>query len=139
MNLDDKGFASAEFIFVTLIVLVLIGGLVTLVSNETHQAQTGDIGKARIAGEEIAEAINTAYINGNGYSVDINFPSDFSFTANITSISSEWYVVVFPGIQPGSNVTIKVIAKNFKSNYTINSNQRYRIINNNSQIVINTL
>ena len=75
MKMDENGFASAELIFVTLIVIVIVGGLVTFISTETNQNQTGNLGQARVLGENVAEVVNTVYTNGPGYTIKLNIPS----------------------------------------------------------------
>ena len=72
MNFDNKGQASAEFIFVTLIVILIIGGMVSLIGGTQDQTQSANVGAARIMGEKIAATVNTVYINGNGYSIDLD-------------------------------------------------------------------
>ena len=69
---DDKGQASAEFILITIIVIIVIGGLLSVISSNQDKTLTGDVGGARVMGEKIAETVNTVYINGNGYSIDLD-------------------------------------------------------------------
>lgn len=71
MRFDDRGMATAELIFATFIALVVIGAMLSMISDEVNQSQVGNLGEARISGENIAEALNTVYINGNGYSAII--------------------------------------------------------------------
>ena len=72
MFLDNKGQASAEFIFITLIAVIVIGSLVSVIGSNQAKTQAGDVGAANIMGQKIAETVNTAYINGNGYSLTLN-------------------------------------------------------------------
>ena len=72
MFLDNKGQASAEFIFITLIAVIVIGSLVSVIGSNQAKTQVGDLGAATVMGQKIAETVNTAYINGNGYSLTLN-------------------------------------------------------------------
>ena len=134
MYIDNKGQASAELIFVTLIVLIIIGGIVTMINGEMDKTQTGNIGNARMMGEKIAEAVNTVYINGNGYSIYIDTPQeeDLKLTADINSTG---YVTVFSG---GENISIKLVSRNV-NNITMVNNQRYQIKNFNGTIIISSV
>jgi len=88
MELDNRGLASAELLFVMLIALIIIGGMVSLINSRMANTQTGELGVARIEGEKIATAIDTAYKNGKGYSIDISFPTGenfVDFTADVTT------------------------------------------------------
>jgi hypothetical protein len=133
MRLDDKGMATAELLFVTLIALIIIGAMLSLVSNELNQEQIGILGESRISGENIAEALNTVYTNGDGYSVVIRLDPDPAFTAVIESSGSSSNLTVFSS---GKNVTISIIPKQFNSSYTLNSGKNYQITNTNGTIGI---
>ncbi|HMK54499.1 MAG TPA: hypothetical protein VK444_06930 [Methanobacteriaceae archaeon] len=136
MVLDNKGLASAEFLFVTLIVLIIIGGMVTLVGNMMNNTAIGDLGVARIQGEKIATAINTAYINGNGYSIDIRFPQGENYVNFTATVNSTGYVTIYyPNKTP---IDIKLVTNNIYQPYTLYSNSSYRI-KNNGTITITTI
>ncbi|MBI4813342.1 MAG: hypothetical protein HY802_03140 [Methanobacterium sp.] len=126
MKLDDKGFATAELLFVTLIALVIIGSMLSLVSNQINQQQIGSLGESRITGETIAEAINTVYNNGAGYSVTIHLDPDPAFTAMIGSAGNSSNLTIF---NSGKNVSIPLIPKRFNSSYNLSSGNSYQIIN----------
>ncbi|MCE7698370.1 MAG: hypothetical protein K8E24_005880 [Methanobacterium paludis] len=132
MYLDNKGFASAELILVTLIVIIMIGGIVTMINGEMDKTQTGSVGEARMMGEKIAEAVNTVYINGNGYSIylDTSQENDLVFTADLNSTG---YVTVFYG---GQQIHIKMVPKNI-TDFTMVNNKRYQIKNVNGTVNIN--
>jgi len=126
MKLDNKGMATAELLFVTLIALVIIGAMLGLVSTGINNQEIGSLGESRIAGETIAEAINTAYMNGNGYSVTIRLDPDPTFTAEIGSVGNSSTLTIY---NSGKNVTIPIIPKRFNSSYTLSSGKDYQIIN----------
>ena len=133
MKLDNKGIATAELLFVTFIALVVIGAMLSLVSTGINNQQVGSLGESRIAGETIAEALNTAYINGDGYSVTIHLDPDPAFTAEIISASNSSTLTIY---NSGKNVTIPIIPKRFNSSYTLSSGKGYQIINIDGNITI---
>ncbi|KAF5042549.1 hypothetical protein DSECCO2_511440 [anaerobic digester metagenome] len=126
MKLDNKGMATAELLFVTLIALVVIGAMLGLVNTGINNQEIGSLGESRIAGETIAEAINTAFINGDGYSVTIRLDPDPVFTAEIDSNGDTSNLTIY---NSGKNVTIPIIPKRFNSSYTLNSGENYQISN----------
>lgn len=105
-----------------------------MINGEMDKTQTGNIGNARMMGEKIAEAVNTVYINGNGYSIYIDTPQeeDLKLTADINSTG---YVTVFSG---GENISIKLVSRNV-NNITMVNNQRYQIKNFNGTIIISSV
>ncbi|BDZ68436.1 hypothetical protein GCM10025860_18840 [Methanobacterium ferruginis] len=133
MNLDNKGIASAELLFVTLIALVIIAAMLNLVGNEMNQEQIGNLAESRITGETIAEAINTVYINGDGYSITIHMDPDPSFTAIVLSDGNFSNLTIFSS---GKNVTIDLIPPSFNDTYNLTSGKSYIITNTDGNIGI---
>jgi uncharacterized protein (UPF0333 family) len=133
---DDKGQFSAEFILISLIVLIILGGLISLVGSTMDKTQTADSGGARIMGEKIAETINTAYVSGNGYSIDLDLRTmnqelsssgnPFSFTATLTNTSNGYVVAV---TNSGFTSSVSVIPRKFTGLSTMNNNQLYHVKN----------
>lgn len=82
--MDDKGVLSADLLFATLIAVLIIVGMVGLVESELSKTQIGELGKARMVGERVAEAINTVYVNGPGYEVNLTLPSG-AYTINVNN------------------------------------------------------
>ncbi len=142
---DNKGQASAEFIFVTLIVIIIIGGLVSTIGSTQNKTQTGDLGGARVMGEKIAETVNTVYINGNGYAIDMNLTTlnqsmtstayPFGFTASISNSSGRGVVTVTSG---GSSVGVNLIPMKFNGTSNLDNNNLYHVKNINGTIQITT-
>lgn len=132
--MDNKGFATAEFLFVTLIILVIMTSMVALIGSTMDKTQTGSLGEARMMGEKIAEAVNTVYINGNGYTVYIDTPpeSDFKFNATFTKTG---YLTVST---PNHDIDIKLVSSNIKDSGSIliKNSKRYKITNINGTIEI---
>jgi hypothetical protein len=129
MDLDNRGFASAEIIFVTLIALIVMGGMVTLISSEMDKTQIGNLGQARILGEKVATTINTAYANGKGYSIDLSIPATPVVTISVNNVTPGYVNVT----NAGKSIAIKLIAQNVTS-YTLTSNSKYHVINDGSTI-----
>lgn len=139
---DDKGQASAEILFVTLIAVIIIGGFISTISSSQDKTQTGDIGGARALGEKIASTVDTVYVNGNGYTIDLDLrtlnqalstPTDpYNFTATLSNANG---LVVNSG---SSTVTLNVIPKKFNGTLVLNNNGYYHITNVNGTIQITT-
>ena len=134
--MDEKGQASAELILVTLIVIVITAGLVNFISNETNQNQTGNLGQARMTGENIAEVVNTVYDNGPGYTINLTLPATPPLRVYVTNNTPSITVVC-----NGQNININVIPTNIQTNLTsltnINTtNLTYTVKNINGAIVI---
>lgn len=128
MSLDNKGLASAELLFASLIFLIIAGSFLNLANSEMDITKTGELGKARLIGEKVAGAINTVYINGNGYSANITLPKDPNYKIYINSTG---FINVEYSKQ---NVTIKILPVNKTQNIAMTPNQRYIIKNNNGTI-----
>jgi len=128
MTLDNKGLASAELIFVTLLFLIIAASFLNLANSEMDITQTGDLGKVRLVGEKIAETVNTVYINGNGYSANLTLsatPNYKAYVNNTGFINMEYN---------NKNVTIKILPANKVQTVTMTQNQRYIVKNNNGTI-----
>jgi uncharacterized protein (UPF0333 family) len=132
MFLGNKGQISAELLFVTLIFLIIMGSLISLVSSEMDKTQTGELGKARILGEKIAETLNMVYQNGNGHSIILNLPNDFDFTAYV---NNSGYVTVN---YKGQVLNVKFIPKDIQA-VTMQPNQIYKVLNDNGTIKFSLL
>ncbi|AEG18070.1 hypothetical protein [Methanobacterium paludis] len=133
--MDEKGFASAELIFVTLIVIVIVGGLVTSISNETNQNQTGNMGQARMTGENIAETVNTVYTNGPGYTIKLNIPSTPNLNVCVSNSTDSLTVLLLNNQNVSiGQVTINLIPTNIQTK-NLTSGRSYNVTNNNGRIV----
>ena len=139
---DDKGQASAEFIFITFIVIVLVGGLVSMVGSNQVKTQAGDVGGARVMGEKIAETINTVYINGNGYSITMNLTTlnqgmtstayPFTFTATISNSTGKGIVT----INTSPNAIVNLIPTKINGTSSLNNSGVYKVTNVNGTVQI---
>ncbi|WJI08749.1 hypothetical protein FGU46_00895 [Methanobacterium sp. CWC-01] len=128
MALDQKGLASAELLFITLVALVIFGGMVSLVSSGMEKTETASLAEARIVGEKIANNINSVHINGNGYSSNMTIPADPDITATVNN-STGYLTVVYQG----KNIDIKLIPSKIDSK-TMTSGHKYRVYNQNGAV-----
>ncbi len=118
VGLDKKGQASAELLFISLIILVVIAAMLSLVGGELNQIQTGDMGKARGLGEKIAATVNAVYVGGSGYRANVTIPGGITNPmTNITINNSTDSVDVR---YMGKLVRIEVIPTSLGT-FTINS------------------
>lgn len=127
MPIDQKGIATADLLFATLIAIVIFASLISSVSNEMNKTQTGDLGQARMIGERIASSINTVFINGNGYTMNTTLPNDINYNLNV---NNSGLFVIFKGNQ----VKINLIPKVNISSVNMTQGQKYMIKNNNGTI-----
>jgi uncharacterized protein (UPF0333 family) len=133
--LDKKGQGSAELLFITLIFLIIMGGILTLISSEMDQTQTGELGKARVLGEKMAGAINAVNVAGSGYSINFTIPANVTNPASTIIINNTSQTVDV--IYNGNKVSIKVIPKNlasFNANTSTTTDKIITIKNQNGSI-----
>lgn len=147
---DEKGMATAELLFVTILSLFIIGSMVSIISSGMEKTQTGSLGEVRAMGEKIAETINIAHTNGDGYSLNINIPPAINgtpyLTAKVTNVSGTEYITVYLGGTPTSgvrNVPIKLIPNTVQTNVAnsggnnyMTNGYTYTVRNNNGTISI---
>lgn len=131
--LDDKGIASAELIFVTLIFLIIAGSIINLTGSAVDKTQTGTLGEVRMIGERIAETINTVHLNGNGYSINMTLPNTTNNKTNYTVIVNSINNTAYVKMVYGSNITIKLIPTNVQS-VVMDSGHKYKVFNDNGLI-----
>lgn len=147
---DEKGMATAELLFVTILALFIIGSMVSIITSGMEKTQTGSLGEVRAMGEKIAETINIAHTNGDGYSLNINIPPATNgypyLTAQVTNVGGSQYLKVYLGGTPTSgarNVAIKLIPNtvqtsvaNSGGNDYMTNGYTYTVSNNNGTISI---
>jgi len=125
---DNKGIATADLLFATLIFLIIAVGFVNMISSEMTKTNTSELGKARMLGERIAETINTVYINGNGYAINITLPTDYAFTARVDN-TTRTLIITYNG-----KTTNMTLIPTSISNVNMTTGQRYIIKNQNGTI-----
>ncbi len=131
MRLDEKGQASAELILVTVIFIVIAGSLINLANSEMGQSDTGTLGQVRMEGESIAETINTVYINGNGYSINLTLPDNITFTARVVNGTGNSTLYMN---YSGQNIPIKLIPNDIQ-NQNMSNGQSYIVKNDKGTII----
>lgn len=114
-------------------------GMLSLISGEMDKTQTGNLGQVRAEGEIVAEAINTVYLNGNGYTINLDLPkydkdNSIQFTAVTTTKGTTNFLTINYGAQ---SFDIHLIPKKVES-YTMDSEQKYQIKNDNGTITFKT-
>lgn len=130
--MDQKGIATADLLFATLIAIVIFASLISSVSNEMNKTQTGDLGQARMIGERLASSINTVFINGNGYTMNTTLPNNINYNLNV---NNSGLFVIFNGKQ----VKINLIPKANISSVNMTQGQKYIIKNNNGTITFTSI
>ena len=94
-------------------------------------------------GQKIAETVNTAYINGPGYSLTLNLSTlnstmnsaanPFAFTAVISNSTGSGVVTVTTGV---STVAINLIPTQYNGTLNLNNTKVYTVTNINGTIQI---
>lgn len=130
--MDQKGIATADLLFATLIAIVIFASLISSVSNEMNKTQTGDLGQARMIGERLASSISTVFINGNGYTMNTTLPNNINYNLNV---NNSGLFVIFNGKQ----VKINLIPKANISSVNMTQGQKYIIKNNNGTITFTSI
>ncbi len=118
MDLDKKGQASVELLFISLIFLIIMASILSMVGSELNQTNTADMGKARALGEKVAGGINAVYVNGNGYSANLTIPASITPTASIISVNNSTDSVNV--IYNGKTIGVKMIPQQV-DNFNITS------------------
>ena len=77
--MDSQGQLSADLIFATLLIIIIMGSLVTIIADRMETVTTTEeLGNARMIAENVAEAVNKVYAGGNGHSLIITLPADIN-------------------------------------------------------------
>jgi len=97
--MDERGILSAELIFVTLLVIIVISSLIPLVNDRINTAsQTNELGNARILAENVAETVNKVYAGGNGHSITVNMPENIEGKSFVVVVNSTGAYVKIDGM-----------------------------------------
>jgi len=107
LDLDKKGQASVELLFISLIFLIIMASILSMVGSEFNQTNTADMGKARALGEKVAGAINAVYVNGNGYSANLTISAGITPTSSVISVNNATDSVNV--IYNGKTIVVKMI------------------------------
>ncbi|HOI40616.1 MAG TPA: class III signal peptide-containing protein [Methanobacterium sp.] len=125
LYLDKKGQISAEFLFITFIVLIVMAGMLSLVSDGIGKTETSDVAKARVVGEKFAGAINAVYVAGSGYSANFTIPGGLTDPASTFSVNdgTDTVDVTFKG----KTIKINVIPK-YLTGFSITSSSTDKVV-----------
>lgn len=133
--MDQKGIATADLLFATLIAIVIMASMVATISNETSKSQSGDLGNVRIISEKVAESVNIVYTNGPGYALNLTL-TNVSTTSNYTiTVDNDGVLANFTG----KTIKINIIPKTNVSTVTLNQGQKYMVQNINGSINITAI
>ena len=76
--MDQKGILSADLIFATLLLLMVIASALSVISTGMDSAENTEFSKAKVLADSVASTINTAYTNGDGNYIIFNFDNSSS-------------------------------------------------------------
>jgi hypothetical protein len=128
--MDQKGIATADLLFATLIAIVIMGSMVSTINNEMNKSQSGDLGTIRVVGEKVAQTVNTVYTNGNGYNMNLTL-------TNVTNVSNYTIGVDNSGVSvyySGKVIKINTIPNSNVSSINLTQGKMYSVKNNNGTI-----
>lgn len=96
--MDSKGIITVELIFSSMILIVLIGCILSIVSERMDTvSSTDELGKARMTAENVAEAINKAYSGGNGQIITLNLPATINKKEYKLKVNSSGVFILIDG------------------------------------------
>ncbi|MGF7117492.1 hypothetical protein [Methanobacterium oryzae] len=135
--MDQKGQASVDLIFATLILIILASSVVNGVSNNIDVAQNAEIAKAKVLSDSMARSINSVYSSGEGQCLVVDLPGDFNYTLTVSNSNSSSLVSVFYK----DKTIISYIIPNGSNIQQTNMypNETYNITNNNGIITFTKL
>jgi len=125
LYLEKKGQISAEFLFITFIVLIVMAGMLSLVTDGMDKTSTADMAKARVVGEKFASAINAVYVAGSGYSANFTISGDLTDPASTFTINDATNTVDVAF--NGKTVKIRVVPTSLTS-FTVTSASADKVI-----------
>ena len=83
--MDNGGQLSADFLFATLILIIIVAALTNIVSSGIDAANNSDFSKAKVLADSTSRSINSVYSNGYGQYLVFESPNDFNYTLTIDS------------------------------------------------------
>ncbi|MGZ7096722.1 MAG: hypothetical protein ACXVHU_09655 [Methanobacterium sp.] len=146
--IDNRGIITVELIFASIIILIIIAGIISVISERMDAVtSTDELGKARMTSENVAEAINKVYSGGNGQSITFNLPANISDESYYIRVNSSGVYIFIDGMIGKSFINPRKITysdKLIESNVYMNRNRSYLIKNvkdsgGNSWIVISEI
>ncbi|WP_414468741.1 hypothetical protein [Methanobacterium sp. ACI-7] len=125
--MDNSGQLSADFLFATLILIIIIGALTNIASSGMDAANNAEFSKAKVLADSVSRTIDSVYSNGYGQYAVFSFPTDFNYTV---AVDNEKVSVTYKNKTSISNI----IPKNHIDSKTINPGEKYNITNTKGQI-----
>lgn len=96
--MDSKGIITVELIFSSMVFIILIGCILSIVSERMDTvSSTDELGKARMTAENVAEAINKAYSGGNGHILTLNLPATINKKEYKLKVNSSGVFILIDG------------------------------------------
>lgn len=135
VSMDQKGIATADLLFATLIAIVIMASMVSTIGNEASKSQSGDLGTIRVVGEKVAETVNIVYTNGNGYAMNLTL-------TNVTNSSNYTIGVSNGGVlvnYQGKTININTLPKINVTSVNMTQGKMYLVKNNNGTITFTLL
>jgi hypothetical protein len=131
--MDSRGIITVELIFASIILLVIIGGILSVASERMDSvSSTEELGKARMATESVAEAINKVYSGGNGHAVTLNLPATINKKEYNLKVNSSGVFILIDGNIGKSTINPKKISctdELIQSNVIMHGDGKYLIKN----------
>ena len=131
--MDNRGILSAELLFATLLMIILIGSIITVIADRMDTAsQTEELGKARMTAESVAEAVNKVYSGGTGHSIIINLPSTIANKNYVINVNSTGVYISIDGMIGKAYIVPKDISNSYllsNSNLILQNGNSYDIKN----------
>jgi len=128
--MDQKGIATADLLFATLIAIVIMGSLVSSINNEMNKSQSGDLGTIRVIGEKVAQTVNVVYTNGNGYNMNLTLTNVTNSSNYTISVNNSGVAVNYNG----KTININTIPKTNVTSANLTQGKRYLVKNVNGTI-----
>jgi hypothetical protein len=131
--MDSRGIITIDLIFASLILLVIVGGILSVVSERMDAvSSTDELGNARMIGENTAEALNKAYNGGDGHAITLSLPANISDKNYDIKVNSSGIFVLVDGMIGKSLINPKKIScsdKLIESTVLMQGNHDYIIKN----------
>ncbi len=144
-DLDCNGIISVDFIFATLVILIIIGSIASIIDERMDAvSSTEEFSNGRMALEYVAESINMVYSGGNGQSTVISLPRVINNDNYEIRVNSSGVFILLGGVIGRSYINPKKITytdRLIQSSVWMPANHKYLIknvadSNNNTWIVI---
>ena len=125
--MDKQGQLSADFLFASLILIIIVAALTNIASSGMDSANSAEISKAKVLADSVSRSINSVYSNGYGQYEVINLPNDFNYTVNVDNNGVNV-------LYKNKTVISSIIPKDHIDSQNMNSGEKYNITNYNGQI-----